>query len=852
MRFAEFASRYLITIGGIGTILAVAMIFLFLVGVVVPLFRGASMDGAEEAEIERLASEPLHVAVDEYKSMAAILLRDGTVRVHRLDTGEELQRLQPFGGAGGGAGADERTLTALSVSPEGDDVAFGFSDGKLHLGRFGFTSAFPTDEETPDVARDLGPGAIAVHAGKIYVLTTEGKLRSQSFTLEIGAPIESQANAAIRLIAHTSDDATAVLAGFTDAGRIFYTKTRERTNLLTGKTTYASDDYELPLRSEDAAPAFLHLNGGGDSVFLAWANGKVVRYDVRDPSAPLVAEELDILADPAAELTVFEPMLGQATFIVGDSRGGLRAWFTARVDGAPTTDGVQLLLAHELATEGSAVTSIGASPRTRLIASGHADGGARLWHVTTNRLLATSPGPEGEPIEAIVLVAKEDGVVAATRVGLLHWAIDPRYPEASLAALFRPVWYEGFPAPTHTWQAESGTDEFEPKLGFLPLVFGTIKATFYSMLFGTPLALLAAVFTSEFLDRRLRIPIKSSIEMMASLPSVVLGFLAALVIAPFAQRIIPATLAVFVTLPFALLLGAYLWQLMPSNRAVRWAGWQRLVSIGVTLPIGVALALWVGPVMERLFFAGDMRLWLDGQIGTATGGWMLLLIPLSALLALGFGVRVLAPFVRRRSSAWTRSQCARYDLAKFLIGSLLTVAIALALSAGLDVAGFDPRGSVFDTYVQRNALIVGFVMGFAVIPIIYTLAEDALTSVPEHLRLASLGAGATPWQTAVRIIIPTAMSGLFSAVMIGLGRAVGETMIVLMATGNTPVMEWNVFNGFRTLSANIAVELPEAVQGSTHYRALFLAALVLFAMTFVLNTVAEIVRLRFRKRAYQL
>ncbi|MGH7135435.1 MAG: ABC transporter permease subunit, partial [Pirellulales bacterium] len=134
----------------------------------------------------------------------------------------------------------------------------------------------------------------------------------------------------------------------------------------------------------------------------------------------------------------------------------------------------------------------------------------------------------------------------------------------------------------------------------------------------------------------------------------------------------------------------------------------------------------------------------------------------------------------------------------------------------------------------------------------YTIAEDALSSVPAHLRSASLGAGATPWQTAMRIIIPTAMSGLFSAVMIGLGRAVGETMIVLMAAGNTPVLDWNVFNGFRTLSGNIAEELPEAVKDSTHYRTLFLAALVLFLLTFVLNTVAEQVRQRFRKRAFQL
>ena len=143
-------------------------------------------------------------------------------------------------------------------------------------------------------------------------------------------------------------------------------------------------------------------------------------------------------------------------------------------------------------------------------------------------------------------------------------------------------------------------------------------------------------------------------------------------------------------------------------------------------------------------------------------------------------------------------------------------------------------------------------MGFAIIPIIFTIAEDALSAVPEHLRAASLGCGATPWQTATRIIIPTAMSGLFSAVMVGLGRAVGETMIVLMAAGGTPIMDLNIFNGFRTLSANIATELPDAVVNSTHYRTLFLAALALFAMTFALNTVAEVIRQRFRRRAYQL
>ena len=139
-------------------------------------------------------------------------------------------------------------------------------------------------------------------------------------------------------------------------------------------------------------------------------------------------------------------------------------------------------------------------------------------------------------------------------------------------------------------------------------------------------------------------------------------------------------------------------------------------------------------------------------------------------------------------------------------------------------------------------------MGFAVIPIIFTMCEDALSSVPQHLSSASLALGASKWQTAVRVILPTASPGIFSAIMIGLGRAVGETMIVLMATGNTPVMDFSIFQGMRTLSANIAVEMPESEVASTHYRVLFLAALVLFAFTFIFNTMAEIVRQRLRRK----
>ena len=166
---------------------------------------------------------------------------------------------------------------------------------------------------------------------------------------------------------------------------------------------------------------------------------------------------------------------------------------------------------------------------------------------------------------------------------------------------------------------------------------------------------------------------------------------------------------------------------------------------------------------------------------------------------------------------------------------------------GQDLRSWLTRVAGID-YDQRNALAVGCAMGFAVIPTIFTIAEDAMGGVPGSLSNGSLALGATPWQTVLFVVLPTASPGIFSALMIGFGRAVGETMIVLMATGSTPIMDWNVFEGMRTLAANIAVELPESEVASTHFRILFLAALVLFVFTFAVNTVADVVRQRLRRR----
>jgi phosphate transport system permease protein len=501
------------------------------------------------------------------------------------------------------------------------------------------------------------------------------------------------------------------------------------------------------------------------------------------------------------------------------------------------------------------ITALAASPRSRLLAVADAGGGIRLLQTTTGVTAATMRGVAADGLDAparhLLITPRENRLLAADGSRLAAWRLDAGYPEISWRALFGRVWYEKYPAPVHAWET-TGHESFEPKFGLVPLIFGTLKATLYSMLFATPIAILAAIFASQFMHPVWKARIKPTIEMMASLPSVVLGFVAGLIFAPLIERSLMTMIAGFFSVPLTLLCGAFCWQLLPTGWRSRYAAWRFPVMAAVALPLGCVVARGLAAPMERLLFHGDVAAWLDGRGGSGFGGWVLALLPLAGLAAAVVMGRYASPWLRRHSGGWSQQQAAIASLGTFAVGIVLAVALAIAAASFLDALRLDTRGGLFGTYVQRNALIVAIGMSFAIIPLIFTIADDALSSVPDHLRSASLGAGATPWQTAVRVIVPAAASGLFSAVMIGLGRAVGETMIVLMAAGNTPLMGWNLFNGFQTLSAAIATELPEAARGSAHYRVLFLAALTLFAMTFVVNTAAEIVRQRFRRRFHDL
>jgi phosphate transport system permease protein len=841
VRLGDVLSRAVITVGGIATIIAVFTVCAFLIWVVAPLWRGAKITDPAIA-VTPAAEPPLRLAMDEYQLIGWILLASGDLVSFRLSDGVVMARRPLFA---------DRQATAFSFGVDDDTVVAGFADGTIAFGRIFFRASFLNAADADAALQGLAVGETTPMADGIAQRISTEQFRVQRLAAEFDDPLAGASATPVRRLDHVDSSRERVIAVAHDDGTVALERISQRQNLLTRKVTYRKEESILPAdgRAGRAVPDFMVLAGMGDAVCLAWRDGILLRYDSRDFAAPRLAEEIRLGIGPGATLTAMTPLLGRTTVLTGDSTGRVRAWFPTRAADHETP---RLTPAHEFHGRTSAVTGIASSTRIRAIAIGHADGTVALRHVTSGKLLGeVSLGPPSQPILQLCFAPKDDGVMALGEGLAGRWAINRHHPEITFSALFRPVWYEGAAGPEHVWQSSSGTDDFEPKYGMLPLIFGTLKATLFSMAFGLPIALLAAIFTSEFLPPATKAQVKPLVELMASLPSVVLGFLAALVFAPVVAGRLAMLLALFMTLPAAFLGGAYVWQMLPRHRALRLQSW-RFAFMFLALPAGILAAFVIGPVLEHVCFAGNIMQWLDGQAGRAAGGWFVLLLPTMALLAAFLSGRLVLPWFRQISMAWSYEHCAAVDALRILLTALAVLATAIAGAFALDLLGLDPRGSIFGRYDQRNALVVGFVMGFAIIPIIYTIAEDALSAVPEHLRSASLGAGATPWQTATRIIVPTAMSGLFSAIMIGLGRAVGETMIVLMAAGNTPVMELNVFNGFRTLSANIAVELPEAVRNSTHYRTLFLAALTLFVMTFILNTVAEIVRIRFRKKAVEL
>ena len=839
-----------ITIGGLFVILVVLGIMVFLVAVALPLFAGETITGSGVFRVAAPQSPLLSVEVDDYNTIAVLVSDDGVLTPFHALTGKPLkQRKLDFGGT---------RATAFARTLKGGNIAFGFADGTVRFGKINFrTQVLPAERAPKGLTRingrDLSDGRF------VFSKIPGEQVRKIWLEAEVKEPqqVAPKGTAIVKLdykVGGTPERPSISFASVDAEGVARLSLTETRVNLLTGQTTSSVESVVLPDLPRQARVVGILLTEKADKVYIGVEKGFLLRYDTRNFNAVSLVEKRDLL--PSDEkLTVFKALIGEEAIVAGGSKGSLSVFFQVRRPGAVTSDGLVMVRAHELEKHAASVSGLSASQRSRMFITMDSGGDAWLRHSTSESTLLRFRMKDmaGGSRRFVRLSPRDDAVVAADQNGVVNfWKFSAEHPETTFQTLFGKVWYEGYPNPGYTWQSSSGDDAFEEKISLIPLIFGTIKGTVYSLIFAIPIAVLGAIFTSEFIGPEVRSVVKPAMEMMASLPSVVLGFVAALILAPIVETWIAAVLLSFMLIPLLLLLSAYLWQLMPPRISLPLSGFPKISLIFFVIILGSLLGYLIGPGFERFFFGGDFKAWANGNIGMATPMLFIIFFPVSFLL-IAFGAERLFGYEwKQRLRRMPHSRGALFELLRWfgmlVAAGLLSWVTAVVLTA----LGLDARGGVIDTYVQRNSLVVGFAMGFAVIPLIYTIAEDALNSVPSHLRAASLACGATPWQTALWVILPTAASGIFAAVMIGMGRAVGETMIVVMAAGNTPVLDWNIFSGLRALSANIAVELPEAVKDGTLYRVLFLAALVLFAMTFIVNTVAEVVRLRFRKRAAQL
>ena len=846
----------MITVGGIGTIIVVLLVVLVLLANVLPLFRKSQIQLASDISIKNPISSTegsiLAFGSDEYSELVWLVRSDQSLDVYSLATGEHLQRATP-------SKVDQNSKTVRATVARVDDqqssVLLGLEDGSIRVVLctvdVSFASKSELDRELAE-AIDAKGGLPVLQDQTVYRATSEGLIRKVTFTgAQYIEPIPVHSSAVENIDWVYKSDGSLMASSqrgawsSSAADELAMGQFERQSGGLGSKPKQNVQIWKTKLDAQSSIRGMM-ISGLWDSIQSVDQTGRISRW-TSDENGTLKREEsYKTLTAQLSALSASEPLLGRSTFLLGNQSGQVEA-----VALTTSETGRELRTIHKLSCSNASIRSIASSPTQRLVAVADMVGGLSILHVTSERLIAKLDSAELKPDEQLRFSKSGRELLLCGESGVRRLELDSEYPEASFESFFKPIWYEGYQQPNYVWQSSTGSSEGEPKFSLIPLVFGTLKATFYSMLIAAPIAILAAIFGSEFLSPSWRGRFKPLIELMASVPSVVLGFIGAMVLAPIMRDSLFWILCSVALTVFLFLFAAHLWILIPSERSIPLRKY-RLPLLFLIPPAAILLSGLVSGSIERWIFGSTMQTWLSAPEMSSWPGWFLLMILPSILVVLWLFSSPLSASLDGLSERLGLQGRALWLTILFCVACVCVLFLSCAIAWLLSGLELDSRRGLLGAYQERNALLVGGILGFAIIPLIYTLADDALQSVPQHLRSASLGCGATVWQTTIRVVVPTAMSGLFSALMIGFGRAIGETMVVLMAAGNTPLIDWNPFNGYRTLSATLATELPEAARGSTHYHTLFLAALLLFLFTLVANTLAEWVRMRFRKRAYQL
>lgn len=615
------------------------------------------------------------------------------------------------------------------------------NDGRIgwRISAHGAARFIPLDGQPAEPALALSPApqqVVRSADGQTLLLNLQGALMLMQPTAEqlwrfpLGdKPFHLPHGAVTKMALATRHPGQWRIAALTDRGL----------TVLTLGTDQQAAAIDLPQQQLD----LLALSPAGDLLYTT--EGNVLRVWQLDEDQARLRETQTLPQRPQS----LHLLVGGKSLLIQD-QSGITQWFAIASPQGPRLQRIRTF-AHS-AGEAKVVTE----PQRRVFATVSENGLLRLFASKQDGPILQRQLAPG--IIDAQFSPRGDSLLIERAGSWQTLRLDNPWPDVTWRNFWQKIWYENYPTPDWIWQSTAAGDSYQGKFSLVPMVVGTLKAASLALLFATPLALAAAMYTAFFMAPGLRRWVKPAIEMMGALPSVVVGLIAGIWLAPHISQALIGVLLLPLTLAASLLLCGVLSTRLPA----RWRQPGREVLILLPLLLLVTL----------------LTLWLPTLFISDAGDWL-------------------------------------------------------------------PH------YEQRNLLVAALAMGFALVPLIFTLSEDALFSVPASLGQGSLALGATPWQTLTRVVLPGASAGIFAAMMIGLGRAVGETMILLMATGNTPQSQGGLFSGLRALSANIAIEMPEAAAGSAHYRILFLSALMLLLFTLVINTVAELIRQRLRQRYSQ-
>ncbi|MBA6289205.1 ABC transporter permease subunit [Colwellia sp. MB3u-4] len=704
---------------------------MYLLYVIKPIFESAKVDVTAKFVINE-EYKVLATGVDELKEVAYSITEQGKINFYQLVDGD-------------GHKAGDKILSQPLVA-DGESLAQLINVGQKQ--KLLIDSAGNVQLIVPSFTANFTSGKRVIIPSIRYPLGKEY------------LPIDEN-NAAITKLSFAMDDEKAIFVAFTQDNRLI------KTTLLAEDDFNYDTAYEVQYQEIDYEAKQVNdiLVSSGLSMAFVRQNDQVAVFSL-DYEPELKATIIPQLAQNKStpnHITSMALLSGGSSILLGDDNGSVSQWFEVSTDEGREFKEIRRFKV----SDNEPITAIYTEQYRKSFYTETPSGEMGMFYTTSEADLWRGNLHQGNA-QALSIAPRADGLVVFSNKELAIFSVKNEHPEVTWQALWQEVWYESYPEPEFIWQSTSGSDDFEAKFSLVPISFGTIKAASYAMMFAVPIALTAAIYTAYFMTPGMRRKVKPTIEMMEALPTVILGFLAGLWLAPIIEIYLPAICLLLVFIPSSVFITAFSWHKLPRKyKTLIPETWAPIILIPAILLASYA-AFALSPVLELHLFGGDVRQYITNDLGIS-----------------------------------------------------------------------------FD---QRNALVVGIAMGFAVIPTIFSMAEDAIFSVPRHLTSGSLALGATQWQTLIKVVLLTASPGIFSAVMMGLGRAVGETMIVLMATGNTPILDWSIFQGMRTLAANIAVEMPESEVGSSHYRILFLAAFVLFVFTFVVNTLAEFVRQRLREK----